>query len=370
MLFSPNAQDATGYHYIPMWMAADFWNNKLDLSYYLKMSGGLADFGYMLYMLPWYVIFGPHLWLHGLSSLIVGSLSVVLIYKIAKNQYNHEIGVLASVMMMLMPFFYYYSAEALKEMVLIWLSLNCIYYLQNFILEKGRVFKNLLLGFLFLLSITMFRTFFVGIIMLAFAIALLFKNKRNRLKTIFYSVLALIILVLLVKFSYVGTELQNTADSSQGFFGKKITRFSGNQVAYQLASIPSYFVFVSSGPFPTIVNTEGQTTIILNAGGSFVRNFLMFFYLIGIYFLIKSNFRRNLFLLVILISYLFVVAYSGYASSIRMHLPVVSLILILSAVGMYNINSSQKKYLIPFLILMVIVILGWNYIKLAGRGII
>ena len=370
MLFSPNAGDSTGYHYIPMLMAQDYLLGKLNVSDYIKLCGGIADFGYMFYIFIWYAIFGPNLWLHGLSNLLVGSWSVVLVYKIAKNQYNHQIGIISSVMMMLMPFFYYYSAEALKEMVLICLFLLCIYYLQMFIAAKASWLKNLIFGLICLSGIAAFRTFLSGIIGVSFLIALIIRFRKISNERILYIFVAFISLYVIASITNVGSEFSNSIKSSEGLFDKNIARYSINSIGTQLASIPSYLLFVIIGPFPSFVNISGQESILLSAGGSFVRNFLVFFYAIGIYRIIKLDIRHNLFLLMILVSYLFVLAYSGYASNTRYHLPMIPLLIIFSAVGMCNVTSFQKKWFNPFLFLIVICFLGWNFIKLAGRGII
>jgi hypothetical protein len=51
-------------------------------------------------------------------------------------------------------------------------------------------------------------------------------------------------------------------------------------------------------------------------------------------------------------------------------LPVLPVLLILAAYGYTHLRKTNRKYYIPYLIFVVLLIIGWNWFKLSGRGII
>lgn len=373
-LFPPNATDATGYHLLTKWMARDFWNsgiNGINFKYYIDMTGGVSDMGYIFWMLPWYILVGPYLWLHGLTNLIFGSWSVILIYKIAKNQFNHEVGILAAIMMMLYPSFYNYSSEALKEIVMIWLLLYAILYFQNFLIKKGNPAWNLTIAILFTFSLIYFRTFLVALVLGSFVTAVFFgSKKRNLIVTLIYAILGIIGFVKISQVVGYREQIEQVVNLSSGAFDAVLTRYQGHKLGLKIASIPLFILYSIPGPLATIVKSGNQQNIWLVSGGLYVRNLMMFFYLIGIFNLTKKAFKENLFIFTFTIGYLFVMGYSGYATSSRYHLVATPFLLIYSALGITTVKGKHQKWLKPFLVGLVFFIISWNYFKLAGRGLI
>ena len=70
------------------------------------------------------------------------------------------------------------------------------------------------------------------------------------------------------------------------------------------------------------------------------------------------------------LAYLAILARSPYALSERFHMPVVPFLIILSAYGISQIDLKNKKFFIPYLVIIGLIIIGWNWFKLAGRGVI
>jgi CHASE2 domain-containing sensor protein len=104
-------------------------------------------------------------------------------------------------------------------------------------------------------------------------------------------------------------------------------------------------------------------------GAYFTRNVYAFFVLIGIYALYKrKQLREHILLLSVIFSYIFVLASSGFALSERFHLPLVPFLLILAAYGISQMNAKNKKYYVPYLVLICVIVIGWNWFKVAGRS--
>ncbi len=73
-------------------------------------------------------------------------------------------------------------------------------------------------------------------------------------------------------------------------------------------------------------------------------------------------------LIVFVLGYLGILANSGFAISERFHLPVVPVLIILAAAGMEQLKSIRSNYYLWYLLLVAGLVIGWNYIKLAGRA--
>jgi ABC-type dipeptide/oligopeptide/nickel transport system permease subunit len=61
---------------------------------------------------------------------------------------------------------------------------------------------------------------------------------------------------------------------------------------------------------------------------------------------------------------------SKFAIVERFHMPALPLFIILAAFGIAKINKKNIKYFQLYLVVIIIVIVGWNWFKLVGRGLI
>ena len=59
---------------------------------------------------------------------------------------------------------------------------------------------------------------------------------------------------------------------------------------------------------------------------------------------------------------------SNFAVAERFHLPAVPFLLCLAAYGMTHITRKEKKWFLPYVVFIVLAVIAWNYIKIAGRG--
>ena len=368
--FAPNAEDATGYHYIARWMAADFWSGEINYEYYTALMGSHSDMGYIYWTLPWYIVFGPHLWLQGIFNLIVGAWSVVLVYKIALYQFTKKIAILSAVMTMLYSSFILYTSSSLKEMVLIWVMLVAIYHFQLYLKLHKQKALNLFIAMLFIFFLAFFRNFLVILLSFAFFMGLYFNSKRgSNLQLIIFILFGAGSLIALGNIFGFSNEIQSTVDSAPDMFEGVVSRRAGNALAVKFASLPVFLLYTIPGPLVSFVKTGDQQTIWLQFSGFFIRNVLMFFYAYGLYSLIRNSFRPNIFLIIITLGYLFIMAYTGYVTNGRYHLVAAPLLFFFSAYG-YSIMTSKKiKWFDIFLIFIFILNMGWNYFKLLGRGL-
>jgi hypothetical protein len=120
-----------------------------------------------------------------------------------------------------------------------------------------------------------------------------------------------------------------------------------------------------------MVEIPGQTWQQLCAGGNFIKNVLSFFViLLFAMLLIQRKWRPYTFPIAVLCGYLLALTMSSFAHSGRFHMPAVPLELMFAAAGMCLYPNESKKIWKPVLLFEMVVIIGWNWFKLKGRGLI
>ncbi|HOL01268.1 MAG TPA: hypothetical protein PK860_07005, partial [Paludibacteraceae bacterium] len=120
-----------------------------------------------------------------------------------------------------------------------------------------------------------------------------------------------------------------------------------------------------------MVNIEGQENQQTINGGNFVKNILAFFVIFALIWVIKNKvWRKYLLIGSFTIGYLLILAFSGFAHSERFHQPALPFILILAAVGISRVTNRSKKYFWWWMVFVFIAAIGWNWFKLAGRGLV
>ncbi len=146
-------------------------------------------------------------------------------------------------------------------------------------------------------------------------------------------------------------------------------REGGNKLA-EYGSQAIFLPLVTLGPIPTMGNTNQPNANMVN-GNLFTRNVFVFFALIALWVLYKKKLLTNhILIIVLLFSYLFILSASGYALSDRFHLPALPFMILLAGYGITNMNKKYASYYIPYLVIIGIIIIGWNWFKLAGRGVV
>jgi len=146
----------------------------------------------------------------------------------------------------------------------------------------------------------------------------------------------------------------------------RAAREGGNKYAL-MASAPLFLSVILMAPFPSFVYVFEQENLWMFLGANFIRNLYAFFAIVGLVYSIRYKFRERSLLIVFVLGYLGILANSGFAISERFHLPVVPVLIILAAAGMEQLKSVRRNYYLWYLLLVAGLVIGWNYIKLAGR---
>lgn len=364
--------DALSYH---NWasIASSYFSEK-GYSQFFESRLGYSDLGYPMFLTTIYYIFGETIIGARLIFALLGAWSVILIYKLTKRNFGEHTGRIAGIMAMLFPNLIYYTGLHLKETTMVFLTI-LFFERADLLLRENKLDVRVLATVLLTGGVLFFFRTVLGVAALfALFSGLVFSSARigNWAKRIFVSVWVLIMIWIFfsARIQYEVSYLVENYDTQDQNLRFRAEREGGNQLA-EYGSVFVFVPFMFVAPFPTFVNIDTQQQLMLLSGGYFTRNIFAFFVILALIMLYKKKLlRRHIIVIMFTLAYLAILARSPYALSERFHLPVAPFLIILSAYGINQINLKNKKYFIPYLVLIGLVIIGWNWFKLAGRGII
>ena len=372
--FEFEAADSTGYYNESKWITGLLEDGKFDI--YLKYIGiNYADMGYPLYLAILRFIFGDFLIIPRLIKALLGAFTCVAIYKIGRNNFGESAGRIAGILGMLSPNLIFYCGLHVKETEMVFLVVYFVYYGDKILRSANYNLKDISILCIISASIFLFRTVLAACLIASVLLTVFFVSNRilslGKRIFIFFTIGLLSILILLnsqgglIK-EYLTDGNKNLNDQMENLSTRTDGGGGGNKFA-KYGSKSIFFPLMILGPLPTLVDTD-QKNIMMLAGGYFTRNIYAFFVFIAFLTLYKLKLLRNhLLLLSTVLSYLFVLGSSGFALSERFHLPIVPFLLVFAGYGITQLNAKNKKYYLPHIALVMILIIGWNWFKLAGR---
>lgn len=370
MAFEFNAVDSKFYHFNGALVADRFHQMDFNFPAYLP-DMGFSDQGYNLYLGLVYTFFGKSLLAARLVNAIFSAATVPLIYQLGRSCTGNENSArLAGAMALFLPNFLLYQGTHLKEPVMVFMVTAALYLSVAFFTQRNRLLTALLLLAVFF-GLFMFRTVLALTAVAAFAgYGLSIRDHQRKIPHLLAATALLLAFLYLILNSPVGAEMKEYAARYAGNQSDNMefraTREGGNKFAL-LAGAPLFLSIILITPFPSLVYVPEQDLLWMFISANFIRNLYGLFVIAGILFLIRKNFSRSALLLYFLAGYLLVLANSGFAISERFHLPVVPVLLVLAAEGMSRFGRQLKRYYPWYLALLCLLVLGWNYIKLAGR---
>lgn len=336
----------------------------------------LGDTGYSTYLGSLYMIFGlDSIIIVRLIKAALGAWTAVLLYKLAVRNFGESTARITAIIFMLMPNFVYYTGLHLKEVEMVFLTVAYLERTDYLIRSKKFNFINFILPFLTASILFTFRTPLGITALFALLTALLFSTEKIfGLGQRFIITLWIMVAVAFFIGSKVTTEVEQLwkerQTNQQGSMQWRSVREGGNKFAEKASTAvfaPAIFII----PVPTMVNVEIQQNQQLLHGGNFDKEILAFFVFIALVWIIKNKKWRDFTLLgAFTIGYLAVIAMSAFAQSERFHQPALPFIVMFASFGITKITNSEKKYYVAYLVALFVVIIGWSWFKLAGRGLV
>lgn len=378
--------DALGYDELGGYVA-DLISRE-DYHFYDRIShytghDDIADMGYAIYVGFVYWLTGHSIIAVRLLKCVWSSITVVLLYRLAKRNFGDQTARIAAVFCALWPNFWYYCANHLKETEMVFLTVLFIEQADQMLRSKKLTVWKLIPILLIVAALFTFRTVLALVLILALLFAIVMSSSRvvSWGKRIIVGLLAMVLIGVTMgnRIEERGRELleQREKYSQESNMEWRANRLdaSGNKqrfATYAGAAVFAPLIFTL--PFPTMVRPfDGQELQQMLNGGYFAKNILSFFVIFAVVLLLLSGkWRDHLLPLSFMLGYLLVLTISVFAQSDRFHHPAMPFEFMFAAYGI-SIAVTKKKYKHWFIFwcaLMVVAALAWNWFKLKGRGLI
>ena len=322
-------------------------------------------------------------------NVILGAITPVFIYHIAKRHFGEDVGRMAGLFCMLNPNMIWWCSSLMKETQMVFFT---CWFLDRMdaVLMRGKVsvaevIPVALIGmYVFLyraaLGILLFMAFFAALVLMS-----------QRIVSYGKKIMAAV-LVVIVLFVGFGQQMQEQAqmlrsqalgEGQRQNMEWRSRREHGNAFA-KYASKAVFAPLIFTIPFPTLTYThENQVALMEVAGGNLIKNLFSFFVILTMFLLLMSGeWRRHVFLIAYLIGYLIILAFSVYAQSGRFHMPALPFEMMFAAyaIKLIQLNvpltthvgrkTTYMRWYTYWCFLCVVFAVFWQWFKLKGQGII
>lgn len=334
-----------------------------------------ADWGFSIYLGLINTILFNSVLLVKLINVVLGSLTVVLLAKMATRLYSFDHGRMTGIIAMLMPSLMWADAKYLKETLMIFIIVMIFFNAVKMVTTGRILFGSIVVIFIGSILLFYFRTVIAVIVILSLILYFLLNfatSKRNKMIPFILSFAFIAgIYMFSLQFSQVA-EIENQfsqlGDASESRISSKIKKVGTIDLKTQLA-IPLVMVNSFISPYPSFLNLDiRQVGVISHAQNEVIRIIIYYFALIGIVLLIKRDFANSSLILSFTIGYILILAVTGTSYSDRFHLPAVPFMIILISVGF--IDSSKKWFLNwnKYLLIIWGAVILWHLFKMGIRG--
>lgn len=340
--------------------------------YQRHKSSGVSDMGYPFYLGLIYALTNNSVIVVRLIKSLIGAFTAVLTYRVAMRHLGDATGRLVGIMCMLMPSQIIFCGMHLKEIEMVFMLMVFVNQADQLLLSRNFSFKPILLTFAAAGGLFFFRTVLGVAAFASLMVALVLTSQRV---ANFGRRWMMFIVSLMVIGYFAGgrlaIEVENLWNSRTV---NQESRLSVQVRTNELAKYASSAVFaplIFTIPFPTMVETEGQETSRMLHGDLFVKNVLSGFCLLALIMLVISGeWRKHVLLESLLVGYLMILAFSPFAAAQRFHMPAYPLEILFAGYGInLCVNTPKyKRWSMYWVIACFAFAVGWNWFKLAGRG--
>ena len=345
-----------------------------------KWSGSeeLSDMGYGIYVGLIYTLTDNSIIAVRLMKCVWSSLTVILIYRLAKRNFDTQTARVAAVFCALWPNFWYYCGVHLKETEMVFLGVLFVEQADQMLRSRQFTAWKVIPVLLIAASLFTIRTplGIVALLSLIFSVVMSSTRVVSWGKRIIVGLLAVVLIGVVA-----GTQIQEQAkelieevkSGQQDTANEWRTRREHGNTFAKYAGKSVFAPLIFTIPFPSMVRPwEGQDEQQILNGGNFIKNIISGFTIFAMVMLLMSGkWREHLLPLSFLIGYLVVLTMSSFAHSERFHQPAMPFEFMFAAYGL-SIALTKKKYKRWFTYwcaLMFVACIAWNWFKIAGRGL-
>ena len=313
---------------------------------------------------------------------ILSSLTVVLVYRLARRNFGDQTARTAAIFCALWPNFWYYCANHLKETEMVFLVVLFVEQADQMLRSRQFTAWKVIPVLLIAAAMFTFRTplGFVALLALVFSLVMSSAKVVSWGKRVIVGGLA-VVLVGIIAGNPMKERAMDMLEQVQRDYQKENMNWRserkdarGNTQSFaRYAGAAVFAPMIFSLPFPTMVRPfEGQEVQQLLNGGNFTKNIISAFTILSLVMLLMSGrWREHLLPLSFLLGYLIVLTMSAFAQSERFHQPVMPFEFMFAAYGLSIVvtKNKYKRWFTYWCILMFVACIAWNWFKLAGRGL-
>lgn len=347
-----------------------------------KLSGGridVSDMGYGTYLGILYFVSWNSVLFARLVKCVLSAFTCVLIYRLARRNFDDETARLAGIFCMLWPNFWYYCGCQLKEVEMVFLCVLFVDQADQMLRSSKITFWKLFPVLLIAAAMFTVRTPLAVVMILALLFTIVMSSTRvvSWGKRVLIGLLAVALIGVTMgnRIQEEAKELVETVQSDQQAKNMewRARRENGNSFAkYAGAAVFAPLIFTI--PFPTMVEIPQQDLQKMLHGGNFVKNVMSGVLIFAMFMLLlSSDWRKHMLPLSLMLGYLVVLVLSEFAQSERFHQPAMPFEFMFMAYGVAYIQHSPKRkqyqrWFYLWLAFVFVANIGWQWFKLAGRG--
>lgn len=379
--YESNEGDITWYvptaEYLSDAFLSGNWSEKLLNSNLYKLD----DSGYVIYLTILYVITykSSTIILPLVIKALLGAVTCVHIYKIAKNHFDESTARIASFFCLLQFNLIWWCGSMMKETEMTFLFVLFTCKVDTLLVSKNNKISPWLSAVLIGLLLFGFRTILGVISFVSLFGALLFTSSKviSTSKKVIAGILVGMMLLMFAGNRVIEETHELIETASDTDYQKRNMEWrtkrggKGNQFA-KYAGAVVFAPLIFTIPFPSMVYTyQDQEMLNMVNGGNYIKNVLSFFVIFAMFSLLLSGeWRKYVFLIALLIGYLVALVFSVFAQSGRFHMPVIPLEMLFAAYGFSLMNKKQLKWFNYALVLEFVFCIAWAWFKLKGRDMI
>ena len=379
MPYEYSKADSIGYVETATGFASYWEHGTLFVELKMYAEAFLSDMGYPLFLMPIVrVVEGTEVnLLIRIVHAILGAYTAVLIYRIAARSMDANTARLAAIFCMLHPVLICYCGITLKETLMTFLLVLFIDMASRMIEGRKYTFAAIAPMIIVGLSLFLFRTVLgvIAFMALFFALVMLDTKVVSLGKKIALGTMVAGILFMSLSENIMREVRQITEIDVRGQQQTSLTRRygegkQGGNVFAKYAGAAVFAPLIFTIPFPTMVATYGQEDMRLIHGGNWMRNVMSGFVILAMFMLLLSgDWRKYTLPLAMLLGYLLMLAFTQFAHSLRFHIPIMPFEMIFAAYAITSMRKKHKNWYLIWCLLCVVMCFGWNWFKLAGRGL-
>ena len=381
--------DVEWYDEVAVGISKLFWDGNWNFwqNFQIVTGGkvGLDDTGYPLYLGIVYSFTGDSKIIARLIQCIWSAYICLFVYRIAQRHFEEPTARLAAVLCIFMPNMVIYCGMHLKEVVMTFLTLWFVERADALMLNRNFSFTTVSGVALIGLSLFMFRTVLAAVLFLAFAVAIVFSSTRiirGGRRTL---LIALSFGFVVVAFSgrieeevmaIVNSDIRGQQQVSMQYRYGSGKGGGGNRFSDK-AGAAVFAPLIFTLPFPTMVNPDGQEQKLMLHGGNYVKDVMAGFVIFSMFLMLfggsirslDAEWRKHVLPLAVFIGYLVVLIFSQFAHSERFHQPILPFAMLFAAYGVTHLKPRQRWLWSLWMGVVFAICIGWQYIKLRGRGL-